>query len=330
MICTRWVVLVSTMVLSLTSLAPQAQSDRPTSADKLFKVEWSSINYHKSVGIRNSKTSSPTTRGSENLSMYCDVQILDPNLVLGTGRLAVVTQLMDGAGREVSVPTRPPHQERYQRLDYSRHSLPQRVPRWRAILGSILHLPSNPRPQFVTELRSNPLEIELGSGLLEPPRSEIQSIKGYFLALVAESIEYVEVPFEPNDRWLSLTPDFQARVNKASYTETGYYCDIETRWLTQQSLDGLESIGVLLPDRVVVGQQFITADGKQAPPADARFYWPRPVNGESTAGGLADGHIKTIRFAIAVNPTHRRIPFELQHIPIPDPNLPVTSPKGKQ
>ncbi len=78
-----------------------------------------------------------------------------------------------------------------------------------------------------------------------------------------------------------------------------------------------------LPERLVVARQLIGPDGK---PRDEHFgqppWLPMQVGG-TMSGGWNDYQIKALRFVIAVNPAHRRTPFEFQRIPLPDPNQPL-------
>jgi hypothetical protein len=47
---------------------------------------------------------------------------------------------------------------------------------------------------------------------------------------------------------------------------------------------------------------------------------PAPVNGSSSGSRSSGGYdIQTIRFVIAVKPRHQKISFELEHIPLPQP-----------
>ena len=81
-------------------------------------------------------------------------------------------------------------------------------------------------------------------------------------------------------------------------------------------------LGDPLPSRLVVARQVIGPDGK---PQD-RFLGSGPWLPIHVEGGMAgsgsDCQIKALRFVIAVNPAHCRIPFEFPRVPLPDPNQP--------
>ena len=66
------------------------------------------------------------------------------------------------------------------------------------------------------------MQIELDARLSRQPENEIGRVKGHFYALVAESLEYVEVPFEQSDDWVRLTPDMEIRVGRASCQKSQY------------------------------------------------------------------------------------------------------------
>jgi len=120
-------------------------------------------------------------------------------------------------------------------------------------------------------------------------------------------------------------------VKKASCDETSFRYDIEVRRPTELTLDALWSVGPLLPSRVVLTQQFIAEDGKPVPSrAGIYYHWPPNMGGGPGWGNLTKGRIKAIRFVIAVNPTHRQIPFELQHIPLPNPEQPAARTQKSQ
>ncbi len=77
-------------------------------------------------------------------------------------------------------------------------------------------------------------------------------------------------------------------------------------------------VGQPLPGRMVVEQQFIGADGKSSFHPRPGFL-PAPIGGHGSGSG-GNAPIKTIRFVVAVSPTERKIPFELSHVPLPNPD----------
>jgi hypothetical protein len=319
-------VLVPATLLFLGLAAAQGEPAPDTRIAELFQVKWSSVSYYKTVRVANSEGSAPAAYASESLTLDCEVLARDPNLVLGICQNGIATQVTDSKGRNVEVPAPRYGGRSYTRLEYRERPLPApRVARWRAFVQSVFRLrpKANSQPASVMKLEPVRVHADVGMGLLDQRDHEIRSVKGYFPALVAEAIEYVQVPFEPNEHWVSLTPDYEVKVKKASCDETSFRYDIEGHQLTQQRWDLLWSVESLPPSRIVLAQQFIAEDGKPVPsPAGRYYHWPFNL-GESGWGNLTNGRIKAIRFVIAVNPSHRQIRFELQHIPLPDPEQPT-------
>jgi hypothetical protein len=171
-------------------------------------------------------------------------------------------------------------------------------------------------PQFVTELQPCRITMRLDKDLLGQARRELRSVKGYFHALIAESLENIDVPFEPNDAWVRLTPDVEIQVREAVCTPGSYRFSIETR---PQGGGGMRPlmVGEPLPGRIVVARQLLGPDGKPDSRPGPSFL-PAPIGGRSSGSG-GNFQIKTIRFVVAVNPTEHKIPFELAHVPLPNP-----------
>ena len=315
------------IVLLLAGLSPAgADSGFDAKAARHFTPRWSGITYNKVVQVHNPAVSSTRMEASESLSLSCEIVIRDPNLVLGTSREGVITQLTASKGREIALspaPSRSRPGQNYEGLQYQeRYTQPPAVPRWRAWLRSTLRLPQDTtfRPQLVTELRPSPMGLSLDMAVLQQAGGELRSVKGHFHALLAESIENIDVPFEPNDTWVRLTPDLEIQVREASSTGSSFRFNIETR--PQGGSYGRPlSVGDPLPGRLVVGRQLLGADGK--PTGHFGGFWrlPVPVGGMGGGGGR-NTQIKTIRFLVAIRPTDCRIPFEFQRVPLPDPNQP--------
>ena len=78
------------------------------------------------------------------------------------------------------------------------------------------------------------------------------------------------------------------------------------------------SVQDYLPNRMVVAREFIGEDGKPTQHFSGLRRLPARVSGSGSGGG-SNCRIKSVRFVIAVNPTHHEIPFVLEHIPLPKP-----------
>jgi len=185
----------------------------------------------------------------------------------------------------------------------------------RRILGRRPHLAGS--PQRVQELQPNRVTMSLDMGLLGAAGGDLRSIKGYFHALIAEAIEHVDVPFEPNNAWVRLTPDVEIRVKEAVSTGDSYHFEIDMRPQNANPMQLLMS-GRPLPARMVVARRLIGADGKPSYHSLGAPGLIAPVAGRGSGSGNL-GAIKAIRFVIAVNPTDRKVPFEVRNIPLPNP-----------
>jgi len=314
------VVLIAIFCTGLSTSGAESRTEADIASR--FNVRWSSVQYRKAVVVYNPEVSSAKQETSETVSLGCEVEIRDPNLVLGVSRDCTVTELTDGRGREIKVNSPPQGLGRfgrsYEGLRYSdRFAPPAKVPRWRSFLRSLLKLPQNTnvRPQRVTKLEPSRFQIQLDKRLIEQDGAEIRHIEGYFHALMAESYVHIDVPFEPNDNWVRLTPELEIQVREAHCDGSSYRLRIEALPRGGISMRPLSASGPL-PDRVVIAKQFIGPDGKPTGRHHGFSHLPVPVAGSSSGGGR-DMWITAIRFVIAVNPTHQKIPFELKHIPLP-------------
>ncbi len=317
----RWVIILVVLAGAGSPSGSQAGLDVATA--RYFVVKWSSVRYDKSVVVRNPAASAPASKQdtTENLTLTCEVEIRDPNVVLGTGREGVITQVIDSNGAGIAVPAAPTRGRlMYEGLRYIPKFQQPAVPRWRAIIRRILGRPPHAAgpPQMVQELQPNQVSMRLDMGLLGSTGGDLRSVKGYFHALVAESMEHVDVPFEPNNTWVRLTPDVEVRVKEAVSTGNSYHFEIEMRPQNANPMHLLMS-GQSLPARMVVTRQLIGADGK---PSRHSFGGPTlmtPIGGSGSGSGSSLGVIQAIRFVIAVNPTDRKIPFEVRNVPLPNP-----------
>jgi hypothetical protein len=317
---------------------------------RLFEINWESMRYNKTVTQYNpdnpeiSMNRQPS-RTDENLTLNCRIEIKDPNLVLGISRKGILTGLTDGKRRSIEISQEQPEFSRppmtgmqrapsrwsmemaYEGLRYHpQYTQPPKIPRWRAFLYKYLKIPQKPfTPVLVNQLEPSRLRFELDLGLLEQSGGKIRSLKGFYYALMAESVEYIEVPFEPNEKWVRLTDDVAIHVLEARNTISGskarYNFEIEEDRATMRGIPNL-AVGDYLPEKMVMGRQLIKADGEPTNPSMGHGFLPVNVSGRgsgsrSVRGGASP--IKKIRFVIAVNPKHYKIPFELKNISLPKP-----------
>jgi len=317
----------------------------------LFEINWESIRYNKTVTQYNPEVSSnqQPSRRDENLTLSCKIDIKDPNLILGISRKGFLTGLTDSKKRNIeinqqepesspptpatrnmpgNIPRFRPFDMWYKGLNYTvRPTDPPKVPRWKALMYKYLRIPQKPfRSKLVNQLEPSRLQFDLDLNLLETSGGEIRSLKGYYYTLVAESVEHVEVPFEPNDQWVRLTDDVAIQVlearNTISGSRTRYNFEIEEDQSARRGIHNL-AVGDYLPEKMMKGRQLIKADGEPTHPSSmGHGSLPVHVGGSgsgSHSGSRGTSPIEKIRFLIAVNPKHCKIPFELKNIPLPDP-----------
>ena len=162
------------------------------------------------------------------------------------------------------------------------------------------------------------MQVDLDVGLSKQTGGEIGLVKGHFYAVIAESLEHIEVPFKPSDDWVRLTPDMEIRLRDPECTEERF------RFGTYRRPQGGASMRTLpvqnnWPSRVVVARELIGEDGKPIYHSYGIQRLPAHLF-RGTSGSGSDCLIKSIRFVIAVNPTHREIPFVLENIPLSEPS----------
>ena len=161
------------------------------------------------------------------------------------------------------------------------------------------------------------MQIDLNVGLGEKSTEKIGRVKGYFHALVAESYEYVDVPFKTSDKWHRLTPDVEIQVRDAWCRDSSFRLSTRARPERGMSMHSL-SADSYLPERMVVDRQFINDKGETRNSGGFRRL-PFSVGGGMSGSGCFEGTIEKVRYTIAVNPTHYEIPFMLENIPLPKP-----------
>ena len=320
------IVLIAATALFVGSSPARAESKsipETKVADK-FKVSWSSITYDKRVSLRNPAVSGDREQQvSETLLLSFEVESLDPNLVLGICPEHAIEEVTDGEGANIEfypVSSRSSSMD-YEALHYRRRYVrPPKPPWWKTAIRSVLRLPPKAKIQgrFVDVLEPSRMQISLDVGVSKQGDGEIARVRGHFYALVAESLEHVEVPFKPSDDWVRLSPDMEIRLSWPQSTERGFRFSIKKR-----PEDGASNrtftVQDYLPGRVVVARELIGEDGKPIYHPSGIKRLPAEIIGYGSGGGSSCPLIRSIRFVIAVNPTHHEIPFVLEHIPLPKP-----------
>jgi len=301
---------VALMLVLLAGLAAvRAGSELSTKVAGYFAVRCSGLVYNKTIWLYDVEASPKSARTTVSLALDCKIEIREPNLVLGTYPQGFVTQVISGRGREINLAGPPRAQGPYVRPTYRERlvELPAGSP-----------LPPPPethfQPRWVVELQPNEMTLSCDGNWLAQAGGELRRVKGCFYALVADSVEHVDVPLETAGSWVPLTGGWEVRLEDAYRAGPRYDFYLETR--PPQVLSRSWSVGAPLPDWLVAGLQVVSPDGK-ATPCGERGLLPPDIDA-NIVGHVPPGGIKAIRFLIAVHPTHCQIPFELQHIPLPN------------
>jgi hypothetical protein len=319
----RWSVLIQVVILLFASSPAWTEAKIDAKTSKRFKVNWSSIRYHTSLSIQ--RTSPKKQEATNRLHLLCEIEILDPDLVLGTTREGVMTQLTDPNGQNIPATSplvrRGSMHMRYEGLQYRRRYVrPPQPNRWLSRIQSALKLPKRPqpRPEWINELQPSRMQVQLDAELSKLTGGEIKRMEGHFYALTAESIEHIYVPFKPNENWVRLTPDVEIKVTEAWCKNSSYHLRTEARPRGGASSRPY-TIETYLPNRIVVHRQLIGPKGKIIQDSGGYRRLPAHMSGSSSGSGGDYGQVEKIRYIIAVNPTHYKIPFEFEHIPLPKP-----------
>ena len=305
-------------IRSLTKPVPIAKEDR------FFDVDWRTIGY--TLNLYN-----PAVRklkNSLNMSIRCDAKILNPELVLGTCNEPIIERITDGSGQDVDIVLADPRPDYmlYETKEYR----PGSVMAWPSYLmqlegkaRSALKLPllSRHRPKRQTLLEPVTITIRLDPRLIRQRQKEIGSLEGYFHALTVDSHKHIKVPFKPDRRWIRLTSDLEIQVARAWNDGSKYRFDIKEHSKAKIN-PGRLHVYCPLPDGILVERRFT---GPDIPPKRKGI----PTRGKSlpvSAGGNGsfgytvedvECRVDTIDYRIAVGPTHYKIPFLLEHIPLP-------------
>lgn len=262
-------------------------------------VHWNALTYRKMLYNPSVRPQYRDSRGTESLSLSCEILMADPRLLLGIIPDPVIEKIEDSRGNEVEFSQKPPASGRRYVQDVF-------FIRWMREIN--LNHPERTR----MPAEHNPPNMELGAGLRERLGGKIGLLKGYYEALMAESIEYIDLPFRPDENWVRLTEDVEIRVAQARNVPDVYHYDIEQRPAIAPAANRISTADPL-PGRLVVGRQMIGRNDSMISAGSGGG--PGSIGGKGDGIGRAEG----IRYVIAVNPAPVRIPFELRQIPVSVP-----------
>jgi hypothetical protein len=332
----RHLVVFATVTLSVSLSGAGSESNAESEPEKKieenFRVNWTRISYSRTVSVRNAEVPAygqqvpallQAQDVSERLSLHCEVEIVDPNFVLGISRMPMIEEMTNDKGGNIEIDTesRSSFQARYEAPRYRRRFVPpQPQAKWKTAVRSALRLPQreSSRPRWVEEIEPSRMQIDLNVETGEQSGGKIGRVKGYFHALMAESFEYVDLSFKKSDKWIPLTPDAEVQILEAFADGSSY------RLRTKGRPEGGGFRGSLsaespMPARLVTSRQLIGPDGKPVRRNNGSRMLPFHVGGNSSGSASSMGRIEKIRYVIAVNPTHYEIPFVLENIPLPKP-----------
>ncbi|UCF85855.1 MAG: hypothetical protein JSV50_09550, partial [Desulfobacteraceae bacterium] len=223
----REFVVFATITLSLGLSAAWAESKGQSGAEKKhgdnFKVKWTKISYIKTVSVSNTEVSENQELDvSERMSLSCEIEILDPNLVLGISRSSVIVEMTDDKGGKIEIDTGPSNsvQMRYKALRFDNEGVhPTKPAKRKTAVRSTLKLPAKESShlRWILQVQPTQMGTDLNVGLGEKAPEKISRIKGYFYALIAQSYEYVDLPFKKSDKWVRLTPDVEVQITDIRY-----------------------------------------------------------------------------------------------------------------
>jgi len=317
------VIITLSIGLSAAQSESKAKSKDEKKIEDNFEVSWTRISYTKTVSLSNTDGSEDQDQDvSERMSLSCEVEMLDPNFVLGVSRAPVIEEMTDDKGGKIEIDTgsSSSFQMRYEAPRYDRRYVsPIKTAKWKTAVRSALRLPpkESSQPRWVEQIRPVRMQIDLNVGLGEKAPEKIGRVKGYFYALIAESYEYVDVPFKKSDKWIRLTPDVEVQITDAWCKGSSYRISTKGRPEGGRSIHSL-SAETYLPARLVMDRQLVGPDNELVRRHRSPFL-PYHVGGNSSGSGSNMGQIKKIRYVIAVNPAHYEIPFVLENIPLPKP-----------
>ena len=92
--CLRWIVFAEVAALFVGLPPAWSGSKSEAKAEDNFKVSWSSVTYSKTVDNTEASPGIQIPKTSETLSLNCEVEILDPNCVLGVCREPIIERII--------------------------------------------------------------------------------------------------------------------------------------------------------------------------------------------------------------------------------------------
>ena len=305
----RRIIFVSVVCSLLAVFAAQTYSSDLFSSSDNPKVYWESLIYQKKLYNPAVPQQDRDSRAAESLTLSCGIQMSDPMLLLGMVPDVTIEQITDSQGNEVDISLNRSQSGRKYFVDVS-------LLKWLNLNMKIGGLDTTGGTR-----RSLP-KLDLDPRLLEQAGGQIKLLKGYCTGLMAESIEYVDMPFRPSESWIRVTPDLEIRIVKANNVQSMYHYEIEHRPAIKFFTHGF-SVGDDIPIRLILGEQIIAQNNSSG--VGGGGSGTSGTSGSSVSKGSGIGRAERIRYVIAINAAHKKIPFEFQNIPLSAPTEPKTS-----
>ncbi len=280
-------------------------SDGTSSADDA-KVRWTCLIYEKTLQNRAIGPQDRDSKPAESLSLSCKIEMTDPRLLLATVPGVVIERITDARGHELKAGLGDFQSAGMYRQDsFLIHWLKfnQQIDGTRGAGGRTMRSP--PR-------------LALDPRLREQAKGGIKLIKGHYTGLMAESIEYVDVPFRADDEWIRITPELEIRVLEARNVASMHHYKIEQRPMIRPFPSDY-SVGDSFPNRLVLAEQVVVRNNSGVSGFGGGLSSGGTDDSENrigTSAGSGIGRAEKIRYVIAVNPAHKKIPFELKDIPL--------------
>jgi len=260
-----------------------------------FSVSWTSVSLSTTLYNPAENPTQAAEGVSRELAISGQIRVLDPNWVLGLSYTTADCRAIDEQGVEWATSSGMSWMRSYS-------SLPTRFPR-----GVGLSFPMDPN-------RGYPLLLK--------------EVSWSTYALLFRAKQSVDTPFQVTGQWVQIVPGVKILMEEAT-SQDGTY-----RYQFKAEFDGKSNPftpiaiireGQALAENLITKIQLLDAKGT-------------PVNDASTGGGVfsssmsgstgnatcsgsgrcsACGGVKTMRFAVAVNPYEVKIPFVLTDIPVP-------------
>ena len=312
----RTILIVAVILLKvvLAAQTPESSSDPAPNKNSPLgvrtangpKVRWRFLVYEKTLHNQVIPPQDRDSNAAESLSLSCDIEMSDPRLLVAMAPGATIERITDGQGNDLTIGLGDFQSAGTYRPD------PFLI-RWLRFNRRI----GEPDARG-SRVRQAVPRLDLDVRLRERARGGIRLLKGYYSGLMAESIRYVDVPFRPSDNWVCVTPELEIRVLEARNVPSMYHYKIEQRPM-MKSLSVSLSAGDYYPNKFVLAEKIIVRNNSGASGFGGGVSsggMGDPADGHGISKGSGIGRAEGIRYIIAINPTHKTIPFELEDIPL--------------